>query len=85
MRLHTNVNNSLERLERFIFTEWMFHNPRLMALHESLSSEDKNVFSLDVKSLNWEDYFVDLTKGVRVYLSKESMKNLGKARSKDNL
>lgn len=85
VRLHTNVNNSLARLERFIFTEWKYHNPKLLALHESLTAEDKKLFGVDVRPLNWEDFFVELTKGVRVYLSKEPMKNIEKARSKDNM
>ncbi|XP_034946176.1 putative fatty acyl-CoA reductase CG8306 [Chelonus insularis] len=85
VRLHTNVNNSLGRLEKFIVTEWKYHNPRLLALHESLSDEDQKLFYLDIRSLVWEDYFVDLTKGVRVYLSKDPLKTLEAARSKDQI
>ncbi|XP_017888842.1 putative fatty acyl-CoA reductase CG8306 [Ceratina calcarata] len=85
VRLHTNVNNSLDRLAKFIFTEWMFNNPRTLALHNSLSEEDKKLFNLDIKSLVWEDYFNNLTQGVRTYLSKESPKTLAKARSKQNI
>lgn len=85
VRLHTNVNNSLERLERFIFTEWKFYNPRVKELNESLSADDKNLFNLDIRSLDWEDYFVHLTQGVRTYLNNESPKTLEKARSKDKM
>ncbi|XP_074109607.1 putative fatty acyl-CoA reductase CG8306 [Cotesia typhae] len=85
VRLHTNVNNSLDRLERFIFTEWKYHNPKLLALHESLSADDKEIFGVDVRPLDWEDFFIHLTQGVRVYLSKEPMKNIEKARSKNNV
>ncbi|CAK9831537.1 Putative fatty acyl-CoA reductase CG8306 [Anthophora retusa] len=85
VRLHTNVNNSLDRLKRFIFTEWKFHNPRTIELHDSLSDSDKELFNLDIKSLVWEDYFVDLTQGVRTYLNNESPKTLAKARSKDKV
>ncbi|XP_043288458.1 uncharacterized protein [Venturia canescens] len=85
VRLHTNVNNSLDRLEKFIFTEWKFHNPRTLELHETLSNEDKRMFTVDVRPIVWKDYFIDLTKGVRVYLSKEPLKNLDKARSKDTM
>lgn len=83
--MHTNINNSLARLEPFIFTEWKFNNPKMLELHESLSPEDKKTFGLDIKTLSWEDYFIELTKGVRVYLNKEPMKNLEKARSKDTM
>ncbi|XP_076237680.1 putative fatty acyl-CoA reductase CG8306 [Calliopsis andreniformis] len=85
VRLHTNVNNSLNRLTRFIFTEWRFHNPRTMELYKSLSESDKQLFDLDIRPLVWEDYFVNLTQGVRTFLNKESPKTLAKARSKDKI
>lgn len=73
------------RLEKFIFNEWKFNNPRLLQLNESLSPDDKELFTLDIKTLVWVDYFCDLTQGVRMYLSKESPKSLPKARSKDKM
>ena len=85
VRLHTNVNNSLDRLKTFIFTEWRFHNPRTMELHKSLSETDKQLFGVDIRPLVWEDYFVDLTQGVRTYLNNESPKTLEKARAKDKI
>lgn len=85
VRLHTNVNKSLDLLEKFIFTEWKFDNSRTLELHESLSNEDKSLFTMDIRPLNWEYYFMDLVQGVRHYLSKENPKNLEKARSKDKM
>ncbi|TGZ55748.1 Fatty acyl-CoA reductase [Temnothorax longispinosus] len=85
VRLHTNVNKSLGRLEKFIFQEWRFNNPRLLQLHESLSPEDQKIFILDIRSLVWNDYFTDLIQGVRAYLHNESPKSLPKARSKDKI
>lgn len=85
VRLHTNVNKSLERLEKFIFQEWKFNNPRLLQLHESLSLEDQELFTLDIRSLIWKDYFTNLIQGVRAYLHNESPKSLPKARSKDKM
>lgn len=85
VRLHTNVNKSLARLEKFIFTEWTFNNPRQLELHNSLSQKDKDIFSLDLSMLDWEDYFLNLILGVRTYLHKEPKKNLEKARSKDKM
>ncbi|XP_053970575.1 putative fatty acyl-CoA reductase CG8306 [Hylaeus volcanicus] len=85
VRLHTNINNSLDRLKIFIFTEWKFHSPRTIELHNSLSEADKKVFNLDIKSLVWEDYFVNMIQGVRTYLHNEHPKTLEKARSKDKV
>lgn len=85
VRLHTNVSNSLDRLEKFIFQEWKFNNPRMLQLHESLSPDDQEMFTLDIRPLNWKEYFVNLIQGVRMYLHKESPKSLPKARSKDRM
>lgn len=85
MRLHTNINNSLDRLTKFIFTEWKFYNPSQLELHKSLSEEDKQLFNLDIKELQWLDFFVNLQQGVRTYLNNESPKLLNKARSKDKM
>ncbi|EGI61733.1 Putative fatty acyl-CoA reductase [Acromyrmex echinatior] len=85
VRLHTNINKSLERLEKFIFQEWRFNNPRLLQLHESLSLEDQKLFTLDMRPLIWKDYFTDLIQGVRTYLHNESPKSLPKAHSKHKI
>ncbi|XP_015602011.1 putative fatty acyl-CoA reductase CG8306 [Cephus cinctus] len=85
VRLHKNVNKSLNQLSKFIFTEWKFHNPRMLELHESLLPDDKRTFTLDVRPLVWEDYFVDLTQGVRTYLNNDPPRTLQMARSKDKV
>nr|XP_022920420.1 putative fatty acyl-CoA reductase CG8306 [Onthophagus taurus]XP_022920421.1 putative fatty acyl-CoA reductase CG8306 [Onthophagus taurus] len=85
MRLHRNVNASLNRLEKFIFTEWAFKADRTSTLHQWLNPADQRDFGLDLKELYWPDYFNDLTKGARIYLSKEPMRNLAAAKGKDTL
>lgn len=85
VRLHTNVNKSLDRLEKFIFSEWKFYNPHTLALHETLSKVDKEKFSLDITPIEWELYFADLAKGVRIYLNNEPLQNLNKAKRKDKV
>ncbi|OAD57820.1 hypothetical protein WN48_01515 [Eufriesea mexicana] len=85
VRMHRNVNNSLDRLKKFIFTEWKFYNTHQIELYDSLSELDKKLFSLDIKPMVWEDYFSDLTQGVRTYLNNESPKTLPKAHSKDKI
>ncbi|XP_018318447.1 putative fatty acyl-CoA reductase CG8306 [Agrilus planipennis] len=85
MRLHRNVNSSLDRLEKFIFTEWEFPAEKTDKLHNWLSSADQQAFNLDISSLVWPDYFDYLTQGARRYLSNEKMSNISSARSKDTI
>lgn len=85
VRLHKNVWSSLKLLEKFIFTEWKFHNNNTRALINEQSTLDKKYFNIDLATLEWEIYFIGLTQGVRRYLSKEHPKTLEAARGKDTL
>lgn len=65
VRLHTNVWESLKLLEKFIFTEWKFHNKGTIILSNSLSAADKQLFNIDIGTLKWDE-----CKRLRTYLSK---------------
>ncbi|CAH0602009.1 unnamed protein product [Chrysodeixis includens] len=82
-RLHKNVWNSLNRLERFIFSEWKFYNPNTLELAKKLNEEDKKLFYIDISSLKWLEYFQTLHLGVRRYLNHEKDTTLAAARKKD--
>lgn len=85
VRLHTNVWNSLKLLDRFIFTEWKFNNPRTLELAKSMSAADRAKYNIDLAELEWEEYFISLTLGVRRYLNHEHPRNMEAARGKDTL
>lgn len=85
VRLHKNVWSSLKLLEKFIFTEWKFHNNNTKELIKTQSLTDKKMYNIDLATLEWEVYFINLVNGVRRYLSKEDPKTLEAARSKDKI
>ncbi|KAG5682034.1 hypothetical protein PVAND_011426 [Polypedilum vanderplanki] len=85
VRLHTNVWESLKLLEKFIFTEWKFHNKNTLMLHKTMSPTDQQTFNIDVGKLEWEDYFINLAQGVRQYLNNETLKTLPAAKKKDKI
>ncbi|XP_018571923.1 putative fatty acyl-CoA reductase CG8306 [Anoplophora glabripennis] len=85
MKLHRNVNSSLDRLEKFIFTEWRYSSMQTMNLQEWLNEGDKVDYNLDIGTLSWKDYFLDLTLGSRVYLSKDPEKTLPAAKSREKI
>lgn len=75
-RMHRNVWNSLNLLERFVFTEWRYDNKRTLELAERMGAADVRDFNIDVRSLQWDPYFLTLVAGVRRYLSKEHPRTL---------
>lgn len=85
LRLHKNVWNSLILLEKFIFTEWKFHNNNTRELIKSQSPADRKLYDIDLSPLDWAEYFVDLIKGIRRYLSREHPRTLPAARVKNNI
>lgn len=85
MKLHRNVNASLDRLEKFIFTEWAFSATKTAELQKWLQTNDQTDYNLEIKQLEWAEYFSDLTIGARKYLSKENPKNLQAAKGKDTV
>lgn len=84
-RLHKNIWSSLDRLHKFIFNEWRFHNPNTRDLEKSLSDGDREKFYLDVSSIDWVEYCINLHRGVRRYLNNEKDKTLEAARGKNTL
>ncbi|XP_069702744.1 putative fatty acyl-CoA reductase CG8306 [Periplaneta americana] len=85
VRLHTNVSNSLGRLAPFIFSEWRFQNSHTKELQTKLTGSDKETFNLDISNLNWEEYFVNMAQGVRMYLNNEHPRTLPAAKRKDSI
>lgn len=81
-RMHTNVNNSLERLNTFIFTEWIFPAVKTTELQQWLSNDDKKKFNVSIDLLDWRNYFITAVEGIRHYLCKESPRSLPAAKNK---
>ncbi|XP_017466419.1 PREDICTED: putative fatty acyl-CoA reductase CG8306 [Rhagoletis zephyria] len=85
IRLHKSVWNSLNTLEKFIFTEWHYDSKHTLALSKQMDPRDREIFFIDIGDLAWDDYFLNTIMGVRQYLSKESPKTLNAARKKDKI
>ncbi|XP_016954058.1 fatty acyl-CoA reductase wat [Drosophila biarmipes] len=54
-------------------------------LWQSMSPEDKETFNFDMSSLNWDEYFINVMYGVRLYLFKESPTEESVAKGKRNI
>lgn len=50
-----------------------------------MSPVDQEMFNIDIGTLKWEDYFINLAQGVRQYLNNESLKTLPAAKKKDKI
>lgn len=72
-------------MEKFIYTEWKFHNTNTLNLAQAMIPSDQNLFNLDLTQLKWQDHFSDSVRGVYKILIKETPNNLVAARKKGNM
>lgn len=72
-------------MEKFIFTEWKFHNKNTLQLAKKLNQIDRKKFIIDIGELRWDLYFHNMLLGVRLYLNNEKPESIEAARRKDKM
>lgn len=71
----TNIDTAMTLSTVFSFytqPEYIFHNNKLMALHDRLSEADRALFPVDATLINWEEYIRNIhIPGLNLYALKE--------------
>lgn len=81
VKLYKKFDSAASVLRAFTSREWRFSpDNRLYLFNELMNDEDKRLFDCDIRSLDWNEYFVNYIIGVRKFLLKEPMSTLAKAR-----
>lgn len=75
-RLTAKLHHGYEILRPFTTTEYTCSNDNLLAALDELHPDDKCEFDFDIKSLNWEQNFIDSYYGARKRLLKEDISNV---------
>ncbi|KAJ8921125.1 hypothetical protein NQ315_013595 [Exocentrus adspersus] len=66
----------------FLMRQWYVSNDNTQKLLKRMSFKDRELFNFDVLTINWELYFPNFARGLRVYVMKDPMSTLGEGRSK---
>lgn len=64
--------------------EWRFHRHNVNQLFDTLSAEDQKLFFFDMRVVNWHRYIEELVVGFRMFVLKDDLKTLTKARRRFN-
>jgi fatty acyl-CoA reductase len=80
MNVYKKMNSSLQTFEFFISNEWNWSNSVYSRILQSIPSDEKETFDFDMRKIDWENYYRALTLGIKVYVVKDDMKELPKAR-----
>lgn len=70
----------MKTLGYFIKRRWKFETERVQNLWNNLSLEDQELFFFNLAEISWEEHCRTGTLGMRVYLFKDEIHTLPKAR-----
>ena len=71
VKIQDKLQVANESLEFFKLTEFKFHSKNVDKLLNLMSKEDEDKFEIDVKKIDWNDYFVNYALGIRQYVLKQ--------------
>uniref|UniRef100_A0A1B6D3B3 Fatty acyl-CoA reductase C-terminal domain-containing protein n=2 Tax=Clastoptera arizonana TaxID=38151 RepID=A0A1B6D3B3_9HEMI len=78
-QIYKKIDKFSSVLSYFSTQSWKFSNQRVQSLWDRLSPEDKQVFQFNMKELDWDRFFYNYIRGIRVYLVKDDLSTLPQA------
>ncbi|KAH0816530.1 hypothetical protein GEV33_006262 [Tenebrio molitor] len=70
----------VDSIALFLNRSWKFSNGNVKKLWDRMNDEDRELFPFDIRMVNWETYYRNLQKGIRVYLLNDPLSTLPEAR-----
>lgn len=75
-QIYQKIDKFSTVLTYFATRKWDFTNQNVQNLFQKMSPEDKTTFNFDMKKLDWDHFFYNYIRGLRVYLLKDEMTTL---------
>lgn len=80
VNVQKRIQGGLKVLQYYTTKEWVFRNDNLKLLANEMSDRDKQIFYMDTKQINWDDYFRNYILGTRQFCLKEDPATIPQAR-----
>ncbi|KAH7724479.1 male sterility protein [Aphelenchoides avenae] len=81
VKMYNRVWKMVETLHYFTTRGWEFRAEQLISLWSTLSDEDKKTYNFDVRQVDWDRYLFDYVMGVKLYVLREKIEDIPKAKS----
>ncbi|KAJ3618011.1 hypothetical protein MTP99_006048 [Tenebrio molitor] len=75
-----HLGKLLDSFGFFTNTNWKFTNGNVKRLWDRTNDEDRKLFPFDIRLVKWDRYYSNFLKGIRIYLLKDPLNTLPKAR-----
>lgn len=79
-KMHRKIHAVLSAFEEFTTKEWKFTTENQWPLWEAMSVDDKRDFYFDVRQIDWTSFAEQYCLGIKLYMLKEDLSTLPKAR-----
>ncbi|XP_048264956.1 fatty acyl-CoA reductase wat isoform X2 [Bombus terrestris] len=82
LKIYKKIHKFMDVLNYFSIHEWKFSNDNIKELLNKMTEEDRENFACDITDIDWDQYFRTYIRGIRMYLIKDPLDTLPKARIK---
>lgn len=82
--MYEKVHRTQELFAPYFLKQWYFSNDNTQKLIKRMSFKDRVLFKFDIIELNWQTYFDNYARGIRVYLLKDPMSTLTEGRERQH-
>ncbi|XP_043266217.1 fatty acyl-CoA reductase wat-like [Colletes gigas] len=82
MKIYKKIHKFMDVLNYFTTRQWDFINDNFRSVLAKMSPEDRENFACDITRVDWDNYFRFYIQGIRMYLIKDPIETLEKARIK---
>lgn len=72
-KVYVKIRKFCDVISYFSTREWVTESERVQNLCQHMDIKDKELFFCDLKQLDWDDYFKNYFKGIRIYLVKDPL------------
>lgn len=82
VKMYEKINKFANVISYFTTREWKFTNDNVQDMFHRLDPRDRQMFYFSMQNFDWQAYFRNYMKGIRVYLLKDDLKTLENSRIK---
>lgn len=71
LRVQQKISQGLEVLQYFTIRQWIFDSRNFLSLDQCLSAEEYEIYDMDIKKNDTDDYLRSCVEGGRLYVLHE--------------
>ncbi|XP_034946728.1 fatty acyl-CoA reductase wat-like [Chelonus insularis] len=76
LKIYKKIHKFMHVISYFAMQQWKFRNDNVLKLWDKLSPVDKELYQFNVSNLEWNKYFWDYIRGLRIFIIKDPLETI---------